>query len=63
MKKTTNQEDRDIQEARMSPVCPRCKGEKDNGDGCCIVCWNCWRDEKNPYKYFSGTLREYLAIK
>jgi len=62
--KTSLKEREDIafqKEARLSPVCLGCGGEKDCGEGACIVCWNCWRHPVMPFKYFAGTLKDWIA--
>jgi hypothetical protein len=49
-------------DARKSPICLGCFGEKQYG---CVVCWKCWRQAPNGetgYKYFAGTLTEWLLI-
>ena len=41
-------------------VCRGCGGQKDAGVGACIVCWECWRREDLPFKYWNGTLDTWL---
>lgn len=61
MQISKNDEAREFEhEARLSPVCRGCGGTKDSGEGACIVCWSCWRDPTYPFKYFQGTLQEWL---
>ena len=42
---------------RSQHICIKCHGSKDIG---LIVCWKCWKDDKKPFKYFTGTLLEYI---
>lgn len=46
--------------ARMTPICLGCGDDKDNGVGACVVCWACWRHPTHPFKYFAGSLQEWL---
>ena len=45
--------------ARTETVCRGCNGEKGTG---LIVCWPCfkYREDIVPFKYFDGTLSEWL---
>ena len=47
-------------DARLMDTCMGCGSEKSSGEGACIVCWNCWRHEKLPFKYYGGTLEQWL---
>lgn len=51
--------------ARSEDFCRGCNGPKEaRAEGGPIVCWTCWRRPDNPFKYFQGTLEEWLeAIK
>ena len=54
---------RDNQEKleRQKPVCSGCGKPKDIG---CIVCWDCFKRGKHPYKYWEGSWAEWLdAVK
>ena len=43
--------------ARTETTCRGCGKPKETGP---IVCWNCWHDEDHGFKYFDGTLEEWL---
>ena len=47
------------QRARTETVCRSCNGEKETG---LIVCWPCfkYREDIVPFKYFDGTLSQWL---
>ena len=50
----------DLEErTRAETVCRGCRGEKETG---LIVCWSCftYRDDIVPFKYFDGTLSQWL---
>ena len=51
-------------QVRGSLTCPGCGSRKDFG---CLVCWPCFKDGDNPFKYFgasgpsAGDLEAWLA--
>lgn len=55
------QEDPLVQAARRETNCRGCGNEKSLG---MIVCWTCfkYRDDVIPYKYFDGTLQDWLDL-
>ena len=48
------------EQARTERFCRGCGGAKEAGP---VVCWPCYkhRDDVEPYKYFDGTLTQWLA--
>ena len=54
-----NEHDELEERARTETVCRGCNGEKGAG---LIVCWPCfkYREDIVPFKYFGGTLSEWL---
>ena len=52
--KMTIKKEEEIREAKK---CIGCDKEKQKG---CIVCWNCFKYIDNPFKYFKGSLSEWL---
>ena len=45
------------EEARAMNICPACKKEKMKG---LVVCWDCFKHRKNPFKYSNLELSEWL---
>jgi hypothetical protein len=53
------------QQARRALTCPGCGTRKLAGPSGMIVCWGCWRGEtgeRPAYKYFLGTLDQWLQL-
>jgi len=48
------------EKARLLNYCVGCGDEKPAGEGKQVVCWECWRREDLPYKYYQGTLQEWI---
>jgi len=46
-------------DARALDFCPGCKKDKDNS---LVVCWGCFKGGANPFKYFNGSLAEWLKL-
>lgn len=46
-------------QARIMTVCPRCKKEKSQG---LVVCWNCFKYIPNAFKFFQGSLAQWLSL-
>ena len=45
-------------QARASKHCLACGNAKDTS---IVVCWTCWKYGENPFKYFKGSLKEFIA--
>lgn len=53
--------DKKEEKIRNSKKCVGCGKEKQTG---CMVCWDCFKYRDNPFKYFTGSLTNWLkAIK
>ena len=45
---------------RTKEICIGCSGTKEIG---CVVCWSCFKDGKLPFKYFNGSLQEWIQLR
>ena len=48
------------EKARQLEYCPKCKQKKSKG---LIVCWECFKGGKHPFKYHKGSLKSWLKLK
>lgn len=60
MKKIIETERGRVSTERNEKVCCGCGQSKDIG---LVVCWTCFKQGDNPFKYFDGTLEEWLEKK
>jgi hypothetical protein len=44
---------------RNKTLCIGCDDSKDIG---LVVCWSCFKHSQHPYKFFDGTLLEWLEV-
>jgi hypothetical protein len=44
---------------RSNPVCLGCDQHKEEPG--LVVCWKCFKRPDNPFKYFQGSLSEWLV--
>jgi len=42
---------------RKAEMCIGCGQEKQIG---CVVCWGCFKSGDNPFKWFNGTISEWV---
>lgn len=47
------------EQAREMTTCPKCKKEKGLG---LIVCWTCFKEGPNPFKYANQSLEDWLLL-
>ena len=45
------------EQARKLKYCPKCKKKKEIG---LIVCWDCFKGPVTGFKYFTGSLTEFI---